>query len=291
MNNLTIVSVAYNCKEHLIFNYKILLLNNDMTKIRWIVMQNGKERIPKEFESHVGAKRPSNKSQVASIHHSMALNKSLKHLGGTRYVLFLDADFYLAPPLESIMEYMQQKGLAFFGATYSNKRAIKTVEGFPVAFCVFVDTHQVDIYSLNFSLIGRNNVDHSDTGYRIYDEFKTYPYEGIRGKHNEKVKSDTYQWRGELFGIHARMKMHFKRSDGSLRRLKDIKTRMFRAKGKKDKMKRKISKTVANEMIGLWQNNYFSAPELACVFNLDETRVKDFFRPYKRRVRAKKKKL
>jgi hypothetical protein len=89
----------------------------------------------------------------ASSQHGLALNSFIaNHTITNRYLLVLDPDFfiYFDNWIGSVTAYMSDQRLDFFGAPWHPKWFTK-YRGFPCVHCLFIDTHSVDIKSLDFT--------------------------------------------------------------------------------------------------------------------------------------------
>ncbi|MEK7554766.1 MAG: hypothetical protein AAB518_02160 [Patescibacteria group bacterium] len=76
-------------------------------------------------------------------HYGAALNALLPHIQ-TRFVLFLDYDFFIVRPnwIRDVILHMKQNGLSLFGAPYHPKYWVK-FRHFPVQYCLFVDREKI----------------------------------------------------------------------------------------------------------------------------------------------------
>ncbi len=85
----------------------------------------------------------------ANYHHGAALNKILNRIK-SRYVLFIDPDFYIIRQqwMEEILSYMQENQLAFFGVPWHPKWYMK-YRYFPCIHCLFIDLKKIPLHSLN----------------------------------------------------------------------------------------------------------------------------------------------
>ncbi len=147
----------------------------------------------------------------------------------TRYVAFLDPDFFIVPPLQRIVDHMRTNGLAFFGAPYAIDPEKARRQDFPTAFCMFVDAEQVELPAFDFMPdVTRTDI-MADTGFSIYTQYAlaahdvalpSYPPGGMPHRHTRrklsdvcehrfvKASTDTYFWQDKLFAIHLHMKLH-----------------------------------------------------------------------------------
>ena len=184
--------------------------------------------------SHIGDKVGS-----VSVVHSNELNHAVKYVRPeSKYVLLLDTDFYIVPPLNAVLNFMEEKELAFFGASYSCAK-LPTIRDFPVIFCMFINTDMIDINSLDFtSGYGEDSIRpeiYPDSGYKVYNEYKgsDTPYDIAyptvlpnnahlpnhpKFKYTRKTilstnKIDEYWFDEKIFAFHTRAKMNSKRAD------------------------------------------------------------------------------
>lgn len=161
-HELTICSVSYYSQELLELNWKITSSLNDRTSsYQWIIVDNtpekeiGKPRIQDENclileGTQLDLSLP--KKVRGSYHHAAALNKTLAHIK-TRFVLFLDPDFYTIAQknwIETIIQYMLNNNLSFFGVPWHPKYTNK-YRYFPCVHCLFIDLKKVPIQTLDFT--------------------------------------------------------------------------------------------------------------------------------------------
>ncbi len=105
INDLTIVSAAWNCSSFLEANWK-LISEYSTDGLQWVVANNHPEKslgmvetIPNfkiidgfpQSEVELPPKRKA--IHVGSYHHAAGINKTIPHIK-TRYALFLDPDFF-----------------------------------------------------------------------------------------------------------------------------------------------------------------------------------------------------
>ena len=233
--DLTICSVCYKSVDYLKLNWE---LTTQLTyPLHWMVVKNCKEdEIPSCFQVIPGVEYPAISNDLSdavgnvSYHHAAALNKMLPLLQ-SRFVLFLDPDFYIVPNLERIIEWMKSYDWTFFGAPYALRVLGERIQDFPVAFCLLVDTSRVAIHSWDFTPDHTRSDIFADTGYKIYNKYKDsshrydialptyYDDKSIGYRHtSESIKylynidydtpMDEYFFWSQLFGLHARMKTH-----------------------------------------------------------------------------------
>ncbi len=162
MPDLTICSV-YHRKETsdlLSMNWRLTRKLNEDAALRWIVIDNsprekkvsppdGDIEIFQGFEISEFEKIYA-KPIVYPFHASSALNSLLPQCR-TRFIMFLDADFFIIRPnwaLE-IVSHMRRQELAAFGAPWHPQYS-KKVRYYPTHTCLFVDTTRVPAMELNF---------------------------------------------------------------------------------------------------------------------------------------------
>ncbi len=221
--------------------------------VKWLAVKNTRKERDIEFMDQLNGidnvLDPNMPSTIAgqvgkgSYHHALALNKACKSGKLTsRFVLFLDPDFFIVPSLEDCINYMLSNDLAFFGAPYMLEAGKKRIQGFPVAFCMFIDTSKVPITQLDFTPEPLEEM-LADTGYKIYKRFvaqsplkfdaATPPKPDFKTTHkysNDSLSSaygvvpniplDEYFWNGKLFGLHCHMKLHLRSPEEVIRRSK-----------------------------------------------------------------------
>jgi hypothetical protein len=229
--DLTLCSVSFHSGLHLAANYA--LTAEASGPLHWLVAQNGPSEDLPQFQVVPGAAPPTAIAagnpgiKIASYHHALGLNAVLGHLR-TRFVLFLDPDFFIVPPLGQVVQMMRERGLVMFGAPYAIDPKKTRRQDFPCAFCLFVDTEQVRLADLDF-LPDVTRLDVlADTGYHIYTRFAGAPHDialpSYSGptpfRHTRrqlsdvcphafmKASTDAYFWNEQLFGIHLHMKLH-----------------------------------------------------------------------------------
>lgn len=155
---LTICTVSYKSKLCLDLNWKLTANLNDKNRFVWVAVENSplhsQEKISpsdNRFLILPGVEHKKTAEAYASYQHAAGLNKSLESVT-TRFVLFLDPDFFIIRPnwISSVIEYMKNNNLSFFGAPYHPTRYTK-YRYFPCGICLFVDLHRVSRSKLNFS--------------------------------------------------------------------------------------------------------------------------------------------
>ena len=164
-NRLTICSVSFNSKTCLNLNWSLTTHLNSEKGIKWLVAENSdvtsKERISSEdkkftvIEGFPAEKVFSDHPEIrVSYHHALALNELLKRVE-TRYVLFLDPDFFILRRnwVRDVIKHMGAHNISFFGACYSPGRHIPTrwYRYFPCVWCLFMDLKYVSKIDLDFT--------------------------------------------------------------------------------------------------------------------------------------------
>ncbi len=230
--DITLCSVSFHSGLHLATNYELTTqLNGPLT---WVVAQNGPPESLPQFVALPGATPPTSipagnpNIKIASYHHALGLNATLSQIK-TRYALFLDPDFFVIPPLGQVTDFMASKDLAFFGAPYAIDPNKPRRQDFPCAFCMFVDTHKVDISKFDFQPDSARTDIMADTGYDIITRFGASAHDVVLPSHPSgkttfrhtrrqlsdlceyrfvKAATDAYFWNEKLFGVHLHMKLH-----------------------------------------------------------------------------------
>tara|TARA_R100000008_G_scaffold85460_1_gene75459 strand:+ start:5481 stop:7484 length:2004 start_codon:yes stop_codon:yes gene_type:complete len=253
--DITIVSAAWNCTQFIKSNWKSMSHYNTKD-LKWLIVNNTPAKKLEELEGienftiingisqkYVKVPKKNRAIHVGSWHHAAGLNKSLEHIN-TRYALFLDPDFYISPPLETIINHMNDNGLAFFGTPYAIDGSTRPSSTFPCVYCLFVDTKMVDMSKFDFTP-QPTDLYKGDTGTKVYLDHLDFPYESVsqsvadknvrrilkehpEREYNftESTMQNTYQleppsqakniyfWKDCLFGIHVRMKIKSRGEDG-----------------------------------------------------------------------------
>lgn len=207
---LTIVSASFNSYDYLSLNYSEV--SKRCSSFQWIVADNSFNLVDDRFIVVPGIEMPSRTLSNVNKHshqHGLGLNKLLSRIN-TKYVLFLDPDFYLRFNLDQLIKYCDRKGLDFFGAPYFPGRQ-RPVMDFPVAFCMLVNTHTIDISTFDFQPL--DIVDANiwyDTGHQIYQAYRNNSKFEILTPSKGDKDAEFYIWKNEIAGIHYRMKVHLK---------------------------------------------------------------------------------
>jgi len=157
-NNLTLCSVSFRSKFALDLNWQLTTRLNDTRDIRWLVVENtddAREQALSPNDSRFvvipGVASANSGHAKGSYHHAAALNKALE-LIETRYVLFLDPDFFIVQPewIPRVCEYVAARNLAFWGAPYYPDRPTK-YRYFPCGICFLVDLARVPREALDWT--------------------------------------------------------------------------------------------------------------------------------------------
>lgn len=154
--DLTICTVSYKHKRHLLLNHATLLRLNpkSTSSIPWLVVENFSGESTDKLKDGEGKfvllPGSNDTSLGASHHHAVALNSLIQHVQ-SRYLLVLDPDFYLLLPhwIESVLTHMREKKLAFFGVPWHPKY-VENYRYFPAVHCMFIDLEQVPATTLDF---------------------------------------------------------------------------------------------------------------------------------------------
>lgn len=159
-DGLTICSVAHESRRHLELNWELASRLNPGARWRWIVIENTPrgsiERLDGQDERYtllegVAADEGIPSWGRGSYQHAAALNKVVARVP-TRFVLFLDPDFYILRPnwIEVISTHMLDEDLGFFGVPWHPRWFIK-YRYFPCVHCLFIDLARVERESLDFT--------------------------------------------------------------------------------------------------------------------------------------------
>ncbi len=156
---LTICTVSFGQRDIIEANIVQTKRFNPGVSIRWIIVENGHESMVGRFPIGnfvdgiviQGIKNEFTGVAPASYHHASGLNRAIKEVV-TRFTLVLDPDFYIVKKgwVREILEHMNDRGLAFFGAPYNPKRYMK-YRYFPCIHCMFIDLKKVEKGQLDFS--------------------------------------------------------------------------------------------------------------------------------------------
>lgn len=113
---------------------------------------------------------------AGSYYHAMNLNLALP-LCKTRYIMSLDADFFIMPKLTSIVKYIQTNNLICYGTSYTNndwgwlRGSDLHMTNLPCARCMIIDTKYFPLSDINFLPEYEDGDDerkyYADTGYLI----------------------------------------------------------------------------------------------------------------------------
>jgi hypothetical protein len=135
-NDITILTVNFNSDFLLRFSTRLIHKFNKDLNIRHIVIKNSGEISNKQlFNQKIefipginleGAKEVSNKNQNLTTrpfpspcwHHAGGLNEGLKQNIDSRFVMTLDPDCFVFVPLSTVIDYMEEHNLTFFGVPY-----------------------------------------------------------------------------------------------------------------------------------------------------------------------------
>ena len=233
---MTIISVSYKSVDYL--NLNGAFLDRAGINVKWVVLDNTEGQTEEQdliktygassssnFEWHQGVLDRGIKTKLGenadwdiwsgSHQHGLALNKGLDYVGETDYLLFLDPDFFIIPPLSAIIECMEENNYTFYGAPYHFSKS-KLYGGFPAAFCMFINTKAIDIAKLDFYPgFGDFKTDlYPDVGYKVYEKYGgenckvAVPTNGWADFPEIPPKYRLYNLDEKPFGIHPGMKIH-----------------------------------------------------------------------------------
>lgn len=153
---LTVCTVSYGHARHLALNRAIAArtLGPAAASLRWLVAENAPEGVAGRmadptpgFEVRRGV---IDRREGASAQHAVAL-ETLLRAATSRFLLVLDPDFYIVLPHWAwrVLDHMQRRGLAFFGAPW-HPRYSENYRYFPAVHCMFIDTQRVRVDELDF---------------------------------------------------------------------------------------------------------------------------------------------
>lgn len=162
MTELTICSVYHKeeARDLLDLNWRLTNEVNYDVHTRWVVTDNSPQHTHiappgKSIEVFPGFEISEfeniyPKSIIYPFHASSGLNNLLPHVK-TRFVLFLDADFFIIRPhwIRDVIAYMEEHNLAAFGAPWHPQYSRK-VRYLPMQACMFVDTSLIPVMELSF---------------------------------------------------------------------------------------------------------------------------------------------
>ncbi len=161
MNNsfdLTICTVSFNSKPWLDLNFELTSSLNPHTRINWVIAENSSSESVLKLDNNdsrftiiPGAEFEEKIYASGSYHHAAGMNKTLTHIG-SRYVLFLDPDFFIIKNnwANEIIDHMQTNRLAILGVPWHPKWYLKN-RYFPCVHCMFVDLERIPVATLDFS--------------------------------------------------------------------------------------------------------------------------------------------
>lgn len=167
---LTICSVAFSNLEFLQLNIDYSAALNLKKELNWLVVDNSTEQTlitSPHLHANVipGVEAPVISKGKGSFHHAAALNKALSTVT-TRFVLFLDPDFFIVRPnwAKDIVAYMQAHNLAMLGAPW-HPRWYRKIRYFPCSHCLLIDLNQIPAESIDFMPDVLNNRQPVYSGY------------------------------------------------------------------------------------------------------------------------------
>lgn len=155
---LTICSVAFESHDFIARNYEMVSRLNETGGWQWLIVDNTPPgsacRFPKSdkrFTVIDGIDPASiDHPMKISMHHALGLAKALEHVD-SRYVLFLDPDFYVVRRgwIDELIRHMEANGLSFFGAPY-HPQWHEQYRYFPCLHFTLIDLEKVMPSELDF---------------------------------------------------------------------------------------------------------------------------------------------
>lgn len=176
---------------------------------------------------------PTSRIGPASYRHAFKLNE-LKKYCNTRFVCFIDPDFFVFTPINDIINSMKNNGYVFYGAPYYPIKGRKKIYDFPVAFCMFIDLEHVTLNNLDFTPVGElPDGTMGDTGYSVYKNHLNYPNYCVLPSFPGKIEfarttgkslislgikpsfniDEYFHEDGRLFGLHLHAKLHLQTTE------------------------------------------------------------------------------
>lgn len=152
-NEVTIVFVSFHHNKYVEANHSLIHSLNPDTQYQMVVVDNTgqtTEIIRKQNLTYIpGTTSPHDLSP--SLHHALGIAASLPHVH-TRYVLFLDPDFFIVRQnwIRLAIAHMRQHRLSIFGAPWHPKHFVKW-RYFPCTHCLFIDLAAIPRHELDFS--------------------------------------------------------------------------------------------------------------------------------------------
>ena len=122
--DITICTVSFQSRRWLDPNWDLTLHLNGLSQVKWIVAENSPansdQRLRADdarFKVIAGAEFEPRLHAAGSFHHGNGMNKTLEHIN-TRYVLFLDPDFFIVRKgwINEVIDHMGTTNTAIFGA-------------------------------------------------------------------------------------------------------------------------------------------------------------------------------
>jgi hypothetical protein len=157
---LTVVTVGlHEHVPHLIANHRLQRRLSPLP-VRWVVVDNDRGAVGAALDAAgldvqvVDGKDPEEiepGSGFGSYHHAAGLAIGIRECA-TRYLLVLDPDLYLVRPCWTgeVPSWMEATGTAFFGVPWHPTWYSK-YRDFPSVHCMFVDTRQAPVETLDFT--------------------------------------------------------------------------------------------------------------------------------------------
>lgn len=224
---VTFCSVSFHSKEYLKLNQEITGVKN------WLVIPDDEDYNIPGFQVLLNDIKPYQDRYIsnslvsnASYRHAYKLNILANHVWkntNNRYVCFIDPDFFIFQPINQILQLMKDWKLAYYGAPYWPDPRRKKIYNFPVAFCMFIDTQEVNLSKLDFTPQGElTDGTMADTGYLVYKEGLNKRFFAAKPViHKKDPRLDEYRLgNGEIFGYHLHAKLHLR--DETQRKLRSF---------------------------------------------------------------------
>jgi hypothetical protein len=151
--SLSIVSGAFPDACFLRRNVELTRRLNPTCESRWLVVDNTPEaglRLPDAAGVEIlpGVVRPPVRNP-GSLHHALAMEKALRQVR-TRFVLFLDHDFYVIRPewIATVLAYVREREIGMFGSVW-HPRWFYQYRDFPSVHFLLVDLGRVPAAELD----------------------------------------------------------------------------------------------------------------------------------------------
>jgi hypothetical protein len=156
--DLTICTVSFHSKSWLDLNWKLTSSRNPQAQLKWVIVENS----PSDSDLKLASNDPGftvipgpefEKKPYASgsYHHAAGMNKTINPVS-TRYVLFIDPDFFIIRQnwINEVIAYMKVNYLAILGVPWHPQWVLKN-RYFPCVHCMLVDLEQIPRTTLDFT--------------------------------------------------------------------------------------------------------------------------------------------